>query len=68
MATWKKILIGIVVVVLLAGIGVGTYFIIEATRTNDGEYHKEQYLEEEYKVGEKLYSKRYRNRIRRTLR
>ena len=55
MATWKKILIGIVVVVLLAGIGVGTYFIIEATRTNDGEYHKEQYREEEYKVGEKSF-------------
>jgi len=57
MALWKKILIGIIVVILLAGIGVGTYFIIEATRTNDGEYHKEQYLEEEYKVGEKIVFK-----------
>lgn len=54
---WKKILIGVLVVAILACIGVGVYFIVQATRTNDGEYHTEQYLEKEYKKGEKIVFK-----------
>lgn len=57
MATWKKILIGIVVVVLLAGIGVGTYFIVKSVKdkkTPDGVVYSNKYLEDTYFVGEKM--------------
>lgn len=57
MATWKKILIGIVVVVLLAGIGVGTYFIVKSVKdkkTPDGVVYSYRYLEDEYFAGEKM--------------
>ncbi len=54
---WKKILIGIVVVILLAGIGVGTFFIVKSVKdkkTPDGVVYSYRYLEDEYFAGEKM--------------
>lgn len=51
---WKKIGIALLVIVILAGIGTGVYFIVQASRTTEGEYHQEKYLEAEYIAGEKI--------------
>ena len=54
---WKKILIGVLIVVILAGIGVGIYFGVSAKKKNDsavdGEVFQTLYLQDEYVKGEK---------------
>lgn len=57
MAMWKKIGIAVLVLVLLAGIGVGTYFIVDAVRGENepqGSYHEIDFLEDSYTEGEKI--------------
>ena len=57
MATWKKVLIGILIVVVLAAIGVGTFFIVKSVKdkkTPDGVVYSHNYLEDTYFVGEKM--------------
>ena len=54
---WKKVLIGILIVVVLAGIGVGIYFGVKAAKdkkTPDGVVYSHNYLEDTYFVGEKM--------------
>ena len=57
MATWKKVGIAVLVLVILAGIGVGTFFIVKAVKnkkTPDGVVYSYRYLEDEYFAGEKM--------------
>ena len=57
MATWKKVGIAVLVLVILAGIGVGTFFIVKAVKnkkTPDGVVYSYRYIEDEYFAGEKM--------------
>lgn len=58
---WKKVIIGILIVVILAGIGVGIYFGVSAKKKNDsavdGEVFQTLYLQDEYVKGEKIVFK-----------
>lgn len=51
---WKKIGIAVLVLVLLAGVSTGIYFIVKNEKAPTGEYNHMQYLEDEYVVGEKI--------------
>lgn len=57
MAMWKKIGIAVLVLVLLAGIGTGIYFIVKASQENakPAEVYQEiDFLEDSYIAGEKI--------------
>lgn len=57
---WKKVLIGILIVVVLAGIGVGIFFGVKAAKDKkpvNGENFSTDYLEDEYVKGEKIVLK-----------
>ena len=57
MAMWKKIGIAVLVLVLLAGVGVGTYFIVDAVRGENepkSAFQKIEFLEDSYTEGEQI--------------